>query len=154
MATSLFECKRAPAFSFSRIFYKILTLETNNSLKYTDFRNSRFSPKPDCRSTGRSTDPSIGRPVGRPKTTESWALTVRELRSTGRSTASGPCACCACRSTWPVDRPACFSAAAAISCCCPLCLSSSTFMAITSTTLGNPVNSLAISSLSNNSPPR
>ena len=82
-------------------------------LNTTDFRISRFPPKPDCRSTGRSTDLHPGRLVGRPNLTESLALTVRELRST----ASEPCACCACRSTWPVDRPACFSAAAAISSC-------------------------------------
>ena len=72
--------------SFSKTFFRrYKTLELNNSLKYTDFRNSRFSPELDCRSTGRSTDlpRSTGRSPGCP--TESWALTVRDYgRPVGR----------------------------------------------------------------------
>ena len=59
------------------------TLELNNSLKYTDFRNNRFSPEPDCRSTDLFHQ-STGRSTGCP--TESWALTVRFYRSTGQPT--------------------------------------------------------------------
>ena len=74
IASSLFECKRAPAFQI----YRIQTLETKTAFKYTDFQTSRKIPAPDCRSTGRSTDlfpRSTGRSPGCP--TESWALTVR-----------------------------------------------------------------------------
>ena len=103
---SLFECKRDFANPFSQALFRSQTLKLNNSLKYPDLRSSRFSPKPDFgRPAGRPTSTS-GRPVGRPNLTESLALTVRELRSTGRSTAYEPCACCACRSTGPVDRHA------------------------------------------------
>ena len=114
-------------------------------------RSSGFSPKPDCRSTNLH----LGRPVGRPKITESWALTVRELRLTGRSTASEPCACCACRPTRPVDRPAYFSAAAAISCCCSLRLRRRlprrSLDDPSAILINFPISKL---SLSNNSPPR
>ena len=104
-------------------FSQVQTLELNNSLKYPDFRNSRFSPEPDCRPTLPPVDRSVDWVPNRELGTYSQVLPVdraadrvpnRELgtysqglRSTDRSTAFWSCARCACRST---DQP--------VFCCC------------------------------------
>ena len=64
IANSLFECKRAPAKPFSQAHNpRKLTTALNTQISGT----ADFRPKPDCRSTGGSTDLHLGRPVGRPK---------------------------------------------------------------------------------------
>ena len=73
-----------------------------------------FPPRPDYRSTGRSTEETrenspcipVDRPVD-PEKPRIWVPAVRALRSTGPVDRPKLCACCARRSTGLVDRPAC-----------------------------------------------
>ena len=94
IASSLFECKRAPANPSNQIPSRIQTLELNNSLKYTDFRISRKIPAP---TVGRPVDPSTGRPGGRPGAQQR----VRSLQSVDRAVDRSISLCTLCT---PVDR--------------------------------------------------
>ena len=135
-------------YSEQLFFPQVPNPRINMRLKYLNKRISRFLPR-----TRLSVDRPVDRPpnspipvdrAGRPRKPESWVLSVTGFRSTGRSTektrklgvvsqspcgrpAGRPrpsCACCARRSTGPVDRSPVLLCAAAVSCPLSLCLSS------------------------------
>ena len=73
-------------------------------LKYPDLRSSRFSPKPDC----RSTDLLSGRPDQSTEINREFGSYSQGISVDRPVDRLRPCACCACRSTGPVDRSAYF----------------------------------------------
>ena len=105
-------------------FRRHSTLEINIRLKYPDLRSSRFSPKPDCRSTDihpRSTgqSPEFNREFG----TYSQGIAVDPPVDRLRTL------CMLCMSVDRDGRPTCLF----FCCCCCFhlpCLSSSTSLAI------------------------
>ena len=162
-------------------FPQVTNPRINMRLKYLKKWISRFLPR-----TRLSVDRAVDRPpnspipvdrAGRPKKPESWVLSVKGFRSTGRSTektrelgfvSQSPavdrpvdrdrsCACCARRSTGPVDR-----SPVLLCCCCflpavplPFVVDSSTIFDST----WHDINSTTVLShyctlSSNNSPPR
>ena len=141
--------QRAPAFSFSRIFNKIQTLENSQPLNTSRFPNLHSQPAPACRSTGRSTDPFSGRPVGRPGAQQrvgyfqsvDWAvdraLSLCTL-CTSVDRAGRPITCLCGRSTRRSTEPLLLLLLAAFCCCFFFVLLSSTSSAITRRPLDDP----------------
>ena len=87
MASSLFECKRAPAFSFSMIFYKMPTLENSQPVFIpTGFQNRNAART--RLSVDRAVDrplPPVDRSVDRVPNRELGTYS-QAFRSTARST--------------------------------------------------------------------
>ena len=113
------------------LFRRVLNPRTTLGLNTSHQRSSSFQPKPDCRSTGTVDRPPVD-PVGRPNLTESLAHYSQGL-SVDRAGRPPKALCMLCMSVDRSGRPTLpDSAAAAIFCCCPLCLPSSTSLAISS----------------------
>ena len=129
IALGLFECKRTTLLS---LFRRLLTLETTQQPfipAVPQFAEQQIfaQTRPSVDRTGRPTFSRSTRPVDLNKQ-RVWLITVR-LPGRPRNDL-----CTLCTSVDRTGRPTLpDSAAAAVFCCCPLCLPSSTSLAISST---------------------